>query len=540
MNTQHKAIFSFTTPLKLAAILFFCTLPAWAGNNITRVSVDAKGGQANGRSSHPFLSANSRYVIFRSDATNLVPGKGDGYFIKDLATQKIDKIGIDLMRLVIASHDARYLLIRRSTESKTKYSLYDRITNKYEDIPIDGVFISFIRPAKNIVISQDGRYIAFESKEPLIPNLAAYPQGYVYDRKTKEFSLFSKSSTGLAMIDDINGISVSGDGRYVVFDAQASNLVKGCNKNYQIYLHDRTKGETTCLSVDRQGKGGFGVKAKISADGHYVVFSTTGGLEGVKNYGNLYLYDIKRHTTTGIFTENSIKKIFGQSASEVFMTVEDFDFSANGRYIIAKLESLFLNNIWKYDIVTKAWSQINIGFNGGSVKDTGDPTKYFINLQISADGRYVSFESKSSEYVEKDNNEVNDIFIHDGFLSTNQKADLTLLATKKPVNLKTNTNGGYTFSITNNGPSPVARVNFIYGVNGGSIVSIKPSRGTCSTTQVQATCDLVALKKGQSLTLKVVAKAENHPFSHDLTVHGSQVELIPTNNYLTFNTPVVK
>ncbi|MDH5701126.1 MAG: hypothetical protein OEZ41_14320, partial [Nitrospirota bacterium] len=44
----------------------------------TRVSVATGGGQSNGESIEPALSANGRYVAFRSDATNLVPGDTNG------------------------------------------------------------------------------------------------------------------------------------------------------------------------------------------------------------------------------------------------------------------------------------------------------------------------------------------------------------------------------------------------------------------------------------------------------------------------------
>lgn len=44
----------------------------------SRVSVDATGGQANGGSWHPSISADGRYVTFPSTASNLVPGDTNG------------------------------------------------------------------------------------------------------------------------------------------------------------------------------------------------------------------------------------------------------------------------------------------------------------------------------------------------------------------------------------------------------------------------------------------------------------------------------
>jgi Tol biopolymer transport system component len=38
-----------------------------------RVDLDSSGNESNGRSSNPGISADGRYVVFESDATNLVP-----------------------------------------------------------------------------------------------------------------------------------------------------------------------------------------------------------------------------------------------------------------------------------------------------------------------------------------------------------------------------------------------------------------------------------------------------------------------------------
>src|SRR5207244_6485753 len=56
---------------------------------VTRVSVAADGGDANGPSSSPDLSADGRFVVFRSDASNIVPGDTNGagdVFVRDLQT----------------------------------------------------------------------------------------------------------------------------------------------------------------------------------------------------------------------------------------------------------------------------------------------------------------------------------------------------------------------------------------------------------------------------------------------------------------------
>jgi Tol biopolymer transport system component len=49
----------------------------------TRVSVDSGGVQGNGASDSPSISGNGRYVAFRSESTNFVPG-GDFNWVADV------------------------------------------------------------------------------------------------------------------------------------------------------------------------------------------------------------------------------------------------------------------------------------------------------------------------------------------------------------------------------------------------------------------------------------------------------------------------
>src|SRR5512133_439302 len=69
--------------------------------------------------------------------------------------------------------------------------------------------------------------------------------------------------------------SISADGRYVVFQSSANNLVPGdTNGTLDIFVHDRNGGTTTRVSVDSSGVQGNGYSGKpsISADGRYVAF----------------------------------------------------------------------------------------------------------------------------------------------------------------------------------------------------------------------------------------------------------------------------
>src|SRR5262245_49069172 len=56
---------------------------------VSRASLSSAGAQGTGRSMKPGLSADGRWVVFQSDAPNLVPGDGDNridVFVRDRVT----------------------------------------------------------------------------------------------------------------------------------------------------------------------------------------------------------------------------------------------------------------------------------------------------------------------------------------------------------------------------------------------------------------------------------------------------------------------
>ncbi|MEN6642915.1 MAG: calcium-binding protein, partial [Armatimonadia bacterium] len=69
--------------------------------------------------------------------------------------------------------------------------------------------------------------------------------------------------------------SISADGRYVAFESCASNLVAGdTNRSPDVFVHDRTTGTTTRVSVATGGEQANydSNNPSISADGRYVAF----------------------------------------------------------------------------------------------------------------------------------------------------------------------------------------------------------------------------------------------------------------------------
>ena len=248
-----------------------------AGHRVTRVTVSSKGRQANGPSGDPAISANGRYVAFSSVATNLVPGDTNGLsdvFVRDLRTHRT-------IRVSVTSRGRQALCKAGGCEST--------------------------EPALNA----NGRYVAFESSAT---NLVAGDTNrladvFVHDLRSGRTERVSVSSAGRQAGGDrtnngSNAPAISADGRYVAFHSYASNLVRGdTNRVPDIFVRDRKGRKTARVSVSGGGRQAdqesLGSSA-ISADGRYVAFTSlatnlvAGDVNGITD---VFVRDLRSGTT---------------------------------------------------------------------------------------------------------------------------------------------------------------------------------------------------------------------------------------------------
>src|SRR4051794_5540864 len=91
----------------------------------------------------------------------------------------------------------------------------------------------------------------------------------------------SVSSTGKQADRDAYAVGVSANGRLVLINAQATDLVPGdTNERWDVFVHDRSNGKTERVSVSTGGAQaratrdpwGGSIAGGVSADGRHVVF----------------------------------------------------------------------------------------------------------------------------------------------------------------------------------------------------------------------------------------------------------------------------
>jgi len=211
-----------------------------------RVNVTSDGTQANSGETdlsefdRPSISADGRYVVFSSSATNLVADDTNGVrdiFVHDLQTGETT-------------------LVSKSTDGIQG--------NGQSTFPL---------------ISDDGRYVLFSS---ISDNLEFHDPDtfidvFIHDLILNETILVSVSNQGIKGNSHSAGSSISSNGRYVVFTSAADNLVSNDTNGVQdVFLHDRQEGMTKRISVNSSGIEGNDASTggSISADGSRVAFNS--------------------------------------------------------------------------------------------------------------------------------------------------------------------------------------------------------------------------------------------------------------------------
>ena len=228
--------------------------------------------------------------------------------------------------------------------------------------------------------SADGRFVAFESQASnLVPgDTNSRSDVFVYDRQKRTTVRVSVRSDGAQGNDSSREPAISPDGRYVAFHSWASNLVSGDTKGLpDIFVHDR----------DTDGDGAFDEPGAI---GTVRVSVRSDGTEG--NGGESYAAAISTDGRYVAFQSSATNLVAGDNNSTWDVFVHDRD--ADGDTIFDEPGAI-------------ATARVSLRSNGTE----GNGASY--RPAISADARFVAFESGASNLVSGDTNATGDVFVHD-------------------------------------------------------------------------------------------------------------------------------
>ena len=265
---------------------------------------------ANNYASNPDISSDGRYVAFVSGADNLVSGDTNGeedIFVFDRDNHTIDRVSVagtsgspiqhasESVSRPSISDDGRYVAFAldddfgpSDTNGRGDVFVFDRSTHTLELASVTGTSGSPVQgdgSSGDPDISGDGRYVAFTSSADNFSALEVNSNDdiFVFDRNTHTLQRASEGGTSGSPVEgdgDSEDASISSDGRYVVFESEATNLVTGdTNSLDDIFVFD-TQTHTTEL-VSRAGtvaspvySNGNSRDAYISDNAECIVFES--------------------------------------------------------------------------------------------------------------------------------------------------------------------------------------------------------------------------------------------------------------------------
>jgi len=209
------------------------------------VSANSSAVMGNGNSTYATSSYDGRYVAFTSASSNLIGGVSFGVFYKDMNTGQVSLVSSDSSGTsgnaassnASMSADGRYLVF-----NSTATNLVTNDTNAVSDIFMKdmstgattlvsqtssgtlGNALSF-RPA----LSSNARYVVFYSNATnlVAGDTNATADIFMKDLSTGAISLLSQSASGQLGNSNSTFPAISGDGQYILFQSNATNLVSG-------------------------------------------------------------------------------------------------------------------------------------------------------------------------------------------------------------------------------------------------------------------------------------------------------------------------
>lgn len=290
-----------------------------------------------------------------------------------------------------------------------------------------------------VTISADGRFVAFYTEgDNLVANdTNTYSDTFLHDTQTGTTTrvsvpnLADQGTLGTQANDHSDSTpAISADGRYVTFYSDATNLVSNdTNGDSDIFLHDTLTKTTTLISVNSSGVQGNGYSSEpvtISADGRYVTFVSTATnlvTDDLNAKQDIFLRDTQNHTTVRVSVPNLADQ--GTLGTEGDGASWPTSMSADGRFVafasnatnLVTGDTNALQDIFVHDTQTGSTTRVsvpNLADQGTlGTQATGGISTLSSNPSISADGRYIAFESNAANLVVGDTNNRYDVFVHD-------------------------------------------------------------------------------------------------------------------------------
>jgi Tol biopolymer transport system component len=404
-----------------------------ASGTTTRVSVATGGGQSDGDSFYPVVSADGSTIAYDSRATNLVAGDSNGFdnvYAYDVATGTTTRVsvvgggvqpngasfnpGISADGSTIVYESRATNLLSGDTNGVADIFSYDVGSGTTSLVSVAPGGAQADGNSYTPAISGDGSTIVYQSEATNLTSDDSNGQADVFasDAATGTTARVSIAAGGIQANSFSFGPSVSADGATVVFESAASNLVAGDNNSVaDIFAFDVASGTTTRVSVATGGTEGNkrSINPAISADGSTIVYQSYASnlVAGDTNgSADVFAYDVGSGTTTRVSVATGGTE--GNDGSH------DPAVSADGSIIVYWSTASNLvagdtngaEDVFAYDAASATTTRVSVGPGGAE----GNGGSYAPS--VTADGGTIAFQSDASNLVVGDTNADSDVFAY--------------------------------------------------------------------------------------------------------------------------------
>lgn len=400
------------------------------------------GVPGDAASSYPSISADGRYVAFNSAADNLSGEDDDAVsdvFVRDLLTSTTIYVsrgtgaagppGDANSEFPSISRDGRYVAFD---------SIADTLSAADNDSHRD-VFVRDLQTGATIFVSRatddsagdaassrpsisgDGRFVAFESDADnlSVEDDDAVSDVFVRDLVAGTTTYVSRATAGTPGDGHSRDPSISADGQRVAFRSDADSLSSEDNNGVSnVFVRDLGTSSTTYVSRAGGAGGtagdGSSYRPAISADGRHVSFDSSATVldpADTDATADIFVRDLLANTTT------YVSRATGLAGEPADADSYDSSISGDGRYVsfytlsnnLSDQDDDAQENIFVRDVLAGTTTFASRASGPAGVAGDGNST----NSSISADGRYVAFDSNADSLTADDNNAHYNVFVRD-------------------------------------------------------------------------------------------------------------------------------
>ena len=280
-----------------------------------------------------------------------------------------------------------------------------------------------------VAVTPDGRYILFYSQASNLVNndTNGFADAFMRDMQAGTTALVSVNLAGTNSGNDHSWSSnLTPDGRYAVFFSDASDLVANDTDGVRdAFVRDMQAGTTTLVSLNLAATGSGNDSSSagaITPDGRYILFeSSASNLVPSDTNGrpDIFVRDQQAGTTT-LVSVNSSGTGSGNSSSSTYLVA--YPITPDGRYILFSSAATDLvpsddlntkRDVFLRDQQAGTTALVSVNLSGTTGATCGGPPGNALGAGITSDGRYALFSSCTPELVAEDTNEFFDVFVRD-------------------------------------------------------------------------------------------------------------------------------